>query len=98
MFKIFKILKIGRDIEKGTFDTHNFAGKEVSGFTTGVLNLPIFIFGVIAVLLLLIGFTSFWFGPVTFLGILGIITLIPMFTLIIIKKKITHAIEEHLEE
>lgn len=93
MFKIFKIIW---QIKKGTFNAKEFAGEEGADMATGVLWIPIIILGVLALFLLVTGFTTFWFGPVTFLGILGLLTLLPIFILLKIKNKITKAIQNQV--
>lgn len=98
MIGIGKAFRILKQIKNGTFRAREFAGKEAGDTAGSVLGLPIFIFEAITLFLLVVGFTPFWFGPVPILGIIGIIFLIPLFTLIKIKKKITHAIEEHIGE
>jgi len=98
MIGIFKAIRILRQIKNGTFSSRALLGEEASDTATGVLVLPIIIFGVLSALFLLIGFTSFWFGPETFFGILGLLFLIPMFTFIKIKTKIENAIRNHIED
>ncbi len=81
MIGIFKAFKILKQIKNGTFKTREFAGQEAGDMAGSVLGLPIFIFEALTLFLLIVGFTPLWFGPVTGLGILGIVFLIPLFTL-----------------
>ncbi len=98
MIGIFKAIKILRQIKNGTFDSREFAGQEAGDLATGVLDLPIFLFGALASFCIIFGFTALWFGPVIILGILGLLFLIPVFILVKIKKKITEAIEKRINK
>lgn len=98
MIGILKSIKILKQIKNGTFNMRGFASEEVNDMTRGVLAVPIYICAGLSILFLFLGFSSFWFGPVTFFGILGFLMIIPLFTLIKIKEKITDAIKEHIEE
>lgn len=98
MIGIFKAIKIVRQIKNGTFDSREFAGEEAGDLATGVLDLPIFLFGALASFCIIFGFTALWFGPVIILGIFGLLFLIPVFILLKIKKKITEAIEKRINK
>lgn len=95
---IFNVIKAAWQMKKGTFDAKDFAGEEAGDFATSVLEIPIILGVILILILVLFGFTPLWFGPVTVLGIIGLILIVPLFILIKIKNYIAKRVKNTIHK
>lgn len=70
---IFRVFKLYKNVKEGTKNPTGFARDEALGLLRAAIIPPTVIGAILVILFVLLGYSSFWFGPSGFFKVMSII-------------------------